>query len=345
MTAPEPGGHPAHAALAAWGIAEASIEPVLSGNINWTAVVTVGGERRVLQRVNTIFRPEVHLDIQAVGAHLTARGVLCPALLPTLAGGLWAELGGGVWRMMTFVPGSVWARAPEPATCRAAGALLGRFHAALADYTRPLHAPRLGVHDTAAHLGHLQRAVAEHPHHPAAGAVGPLAARILARARALPPLATGPARMVHGDPKLANIVFAGPHQGRALIDLDTLARMPLVLELGDALRSWCAAAPEDAAAVHMDIEHLRQAWGGWRGAAPDYLADDELATLPWALPTIALELAARFARDALQERYFAWDRARYAAAWQHHLVRASNQLALAESALAQHDAVVAILAG
>ena len=42
--------------------------------------------------------------------------------------------------------------------------------------------------------------------------------------------------------------------------------------------------------------------------------------------TITLELAARFALDALEERYFRWDRQRFAAAWEHNLLRACNQL-------------------
>ena len=60
------------------------------------------------------------------------------------------------------------------------------------------------------------------------------------------------------------------------------------------------------------------------------LPHDSLAD---AIPNIALELAARFARDALEERYFAWDADAFAHAWQHNLQRARGQISLALSAL------------
>lgn len=66
--------------------------------------------------------------------------------------------------------------------------------------------------------------------------------------------------------------------------------------------------------------------------------------LPDAVETIALELAARFARDALEESYFGWDRVNYSAAWQHNLHRAQRQLALANSYAKQRSEVMRVMA-
>ena len=55
---------------------------------------------------------------------------------------------------------------------------------------------------------------------------------------------------MHGDPKISNLMFArDSDRGLCLIDLDTLGPMPIALELGDALRSWCNPAAEDARAA------------------------------------------------------------------------------------------------
>ena len=59
--------------------------------------------------------------------------------------------------------------------------------------------------------------------------------------------------------------------------------------------------------------------------------------LPAATLTITLELAARFAADALREDYFGWDAARFGSASEHNEVRAAGQLRLAEDILAQEE--------
>jgi len=46
---------------------------------------------------------------------------------------------------------------------------------------------------------------------------------------------------------------------------------------------------------------------------------------------IALELAARFCTDALEETYFRWDQKKYPHACAHNLARTRSQLSLARS--------------
>ena len=92
-----------------------------------------------------------------------------------------------------------------------------------------------------------------------------------------------------------------------LIDLDTLARMPVALELGDALRSWCNPATEDAADARFVRPFFAAAVDGYAAAAPGFLAHDEWGAIPRGTLTITVELAARFCADALRERYFRWD--------------------------------------
>ena len=121
--------------------------------------------------------------------------------------------------------------------------------------------------------------------------------------------------------------------------------MPLAHELGDALRSWCNPAGEDATEVRFDLELARAALHGWAEEARALLQPGEAESLAVGVHTIALELAARFLADALNESYFGWDEARYASRSAHNLVRGKGQLALAESIAAQWPELLALARG
>ena len=69
------------------------------------------------------------------------------------------------------------------------------------------------------------------------------------------------------------------------------------------------------------------------------MSEEEWRALPAATLTIALELAARFAADALQESYFGWNAARFGSVSEHNQVRAAGQLRLAESVGNVHTAL------
>src|SRR5690606_8633135 len=95
----------------------------------------------------------------------------------------------------------------DAAHARAAGALVARFHAALADLAHEFAFTRPGAHDTPAHLAKLERLAAAHGEHPRAAEIGPIAEAILSQGRALPELGALPPRIVHGDLKATNFLF------------------------------------------------------------------------------------------------------------------------------------------
>ena len=111
-----------------------------------------------------------------------------------------------------------------------------------------------------------------------------------------------------------------------LIDLDTLAHMPVALELGDALRSWCNPATEDAASARFVRPLFDAAIVGYAEAAQGFLTPAEWSAIPRGALTITVELAARFCADALRESYFGWNRARYESASAHNQARTRGQL-------------------
>jgi Ser/Thr protein kinase RdoA (MazF antagonist) len=330
--------------LAAYGWQDADLAPLTGGLINQTFAVGGAAARRgVLQRLHPIFGAEVNLDLEAVTAHLAAVGLPTPRLIRTTAGEPWVAADGGVWRALTWVEGECFARAPSPAHIRAAGELVGRFHRALSDFTRPFGFVRAGVHDTAGHLARLRAgaaapAVAGEPSELAEARA--LATDLLAHAAALPPLGEPPRRNAHGDLKLSNVMFApGRAEGLCLVDLDTMGQMLLAHELGDALRSWSNPAGEDVTSARVDLALVAAALEGYGASARAMLAPGEAATIAAGFETVTLEVGVRFCADVFEDRYFGWDAARYPSRRAHNLVRARGQASLAASIRAERAAI------
>ena len=332
--------------LDAFELASVPLERATSGLINPTWYVRArSGAELVLQQLNPIFPAEVNLDIEAVTRHLAAKGLLTPTLVASRFGKLWFEHDGVVWRLLTRITGITRDALESPAQAREAGRVLAEFHRAVADLEHEFGTRRLGVHDTARHLRTLRDTLRECRAHRDFEAVRPLGERVLAVAAELPPLPATFDRIVHGDPKISNVMFdALGRSALCLIDLDTLARMPVALELGDALRSWCNPATEDAADARFVRPFYAAAVEGYAAAARGLLAREEWAAIADGTLTITVELAARFCADALRERYFRWDARRYASASAHNQARTSAQLKIAETLQAELPALRALTA-
>ncbi len=327
------------AVLKAWNLASASLAPLGSGLINRTWLVANGADRYVLQQVNPVFSPDIHEDIRVVTAHLRSQGMMAPELLPAADGRWWVTDAGRVFRLMTHVDGFCRDRLATPAEAREAGTLLARFHRALASLKHEFRSRRLGVHDTERHLGALRQALVDHATHRDFAAIRPLAEDILRLAAALPKLPAVPDRIVHGDPKINNLLFDAA-TGRALcfIDLDTLGLMPLPLELGDAFRSWCNPAGEDNRESAFAMDLFAAGVDGYAGAAAGWITPAESGAIVSGTLTIYVELAARFCADALRENYFGWDAQRFPSRSAHNQVRAASQLTAARALWDARDA-------
>lgn len=322
--------------------------PLAGGLIHHTFAVVAQDGEYILQRVSPIFAPKVHTNIVAVTDHLRSRDVASPRLLLARDGRHWVDLGPeGIWRAMTRLPGVSFATVQSTAQARAAGAQVGRFHAALADLRHTFAVVR-PVHDTTAHLATLHAALAEHPHHRLHADIAALAADVFAGHANLPPPGDVPLRVGHGDLKFNNLLFAGTGPKDQLtpagvIDLDTVDRMPLHRELGDAWRSWCNRGGEDTTTAAFDLDVFAASWDGYKNSLPTPPTPTELRALVHGVEWISLELTARFAADALRECYFGWDRTHYPAAGEHNLVRARGQWSLHQATLATRDARADIL--
>lgn len=323
--------------LAAWPCLRG--EPVSAtpdaGLINQTHLV---GEppRYVVQRVNPLFKPVVHEDIEAITAHLAAAGMVTPRLIRTETGELCRVASdGAAWRVFDFVPGRTFHKVTSGALAFEAGALVARFHTAVDSLDWSYRHVRPGAHDTVLHMQRLDAVVN-------GGEARQVADGILALWRTWQGRLDLPLRHAHGDLKISNLRFDADGKGLCLLDLDTLSLQPIDVELGDAWRSWCNPVGEDGLETRVDLDILTAAIAGYRSVA--ILSGAAREGLSGAIERIALELAARFCRDAVEDTYFGWNAERFPSRVAHNLFRAKGQLALAQSARAQRRDIERLLA-
>ena len=320
-----------------------NVRPFGTGLINRTYLVEEPPSRFILQRVSRIFPAGIHRNIQAVTEHLHRRGMLTPRIIPTTRGELFVDLdGGGVWRLLTYVDGVSFDVITTHEQARAAGELVGRFHREVADVDHDFAERRRGAHDTPKHLQRLREALAGKSGHRLFPEVRACAERMLDRADRLPALPALAEQIGHGDLKFNNVLFhpglgaggAPSEQALCLIDLDTVGPALLAFELGDAWRSWCNRHGENQPEAAFDLQILAASLEGYRAGLARPLDENERLALLLGLEWVSLELAVRFAADALDESYFGWDPVLFPARGEHNLVRAQGQWSL-------HEAVVA----
>ena len=335
----------AQAVLANYGLEEARLSPLGNGLINQTWLVDNGGpECFVLQRVNAMFPAAVNRDIDVLTRHLEAKGLVTCRLVPANSGALWVEHENTVWRLLSHVNGVSRDALTSAEQAREAGMVLGRFHRAVSDLDHQFANLRLGIHDTAHHLRFLEETLMNRTDHAEYAAVSRLGRQILNIANSLPVLPEVRDRVVHGDPKVNNILFeAGSDRALCLVDLDTISRMPLPLELGDAMRSWCNPSGEDYWTGEFSAELFIPAIQGYAEQTREWIFVEEWSSIIPATHIILVELAARFCADALNESYFAWDPEHFSTRSEHNQVRATGQLTEARSLMAQEKELAAIV--
>ena len=319
--------------LGDWGLRAESLEYMDHGLINRTWRVRGGnGSSYALQRLSPILGAEIHADIEAVTAHIAARGMATPRLVRAAGGGLYVKRDDGVWRLLTWLEGEFHNRLENAGQAEQAGALLARFHMALVDFETPFVSKRRPIHEPDRRIAELEQALAEHRSHPLHAEAEALRRRTLKLLAQLPPMPETPLRVVHGDPKINNMLFSPEGEGLAMVDLDSLGRLSLPYELGDAFRSWCNPVGEDSEQTEFSVELFEAARSGYLDVAT-FITDEERSCLVDATLWITLELTTRFTADILNDRYFGWDPERFASRAEHNLVRARGQLRLAESLL------------
>ncbi|MDG1949809.1 MAG: phosphotransferase [bacterium] len=300
------------------------IKAVTDGLVHKTYAITSETGEYILQKLHPVLSTdEIAEDFAAVTIYLKEMGFPTPDLVRTGGGGILAKAEDAVWRMQTRLPGQTVHVLEERSMAKKAGEMYARFHKTMAPLEYNFKAKKL-LHETEKEYERLLEAAKNAP----AELLDEVEDELALLKEELPKyfLPTDlPLRVIHGDPKVSNILFDENAEAVAIIDLDTCNRRPLLVELGDAFRSWCGNE-EDDPKNKFCLRMFQSAWGGYKKGADGFMTQQELEYLPQAIGTIILELSARFLADYFNDNYFGWDETRYESRRAHNLARCRGQL-------------------
>lgn len=299
-----------------------AISIVPSGLVHRTFHIRSDKGQYIIQRLHPILASDgVADDFFAVTSFLKEQGFLAPECVLTKDGHVLAINEKGKWRMQTCVSGRSFGVVQNGHIANEAGRIFGEFHKTLNLIPYEFKSDLI-LHQT---QKEYERFLAAFPQElPVETQEEVKFVRDALPKFFLPD--TLPLRVIHGDPKISNIIFDECGKAVSIIDLDTCNRSSVLVELGDAFRSWCGGK-EDDPDNKFDVEIFSQAWSGYKEVAGDMLTREELQWLPTAIGTITLELTARFLADYFNDSYFGWDPDRYDSRCTHNLARARGQIA------------------
>ncbi len=309
-----------------------TVQSLGSGNVNDTyrAVFRTAFDETqfVLQRINTNVFPapdKVMANIKAVTEHAhrkiqeqadhADRIWQLPRVIPTRDGGdLLVTADGNYWRALTMIASACsHERLEAEEDAQEAGQVLGYFQSIISDYpVDQLEDTLPGFHITPMYLSKFDQVVQSTKAQSLleSSSEARRIARFIDERREMVPvledaLAAGELhqRPIHGDPKITNVMidnFSG--KGTAIVDLDTVKPGLIHYDFGDAIRSACNRAGEEAIDlddVFLDLDLLGAFTKGYfRETHPFLTAADHRYLYP-AIRLIAFELGLRFYTDYL----------------------------------------------
>lgn len=306
------------------------------GRINETFLietVSTPGERNnpkryILQKLHRIINYDVLKDIEIITNFLEKKGFITPKLISTHNGDLGVFSGRDIWRMLTFIPGTTFEKVINRDMAEDAASLFGRFHSALIDLNYEFLHTIPNFHNTDAIIERLKDVSHGYKGTYKYTSLFPLTERVLIEYKRVDKsFLTLPDRIIHGDPKINNVRF-DEKGGRAtsLLDLDTLGKNKIIIDIGDAVRSWCFYADEsDKKEVQFNLEIFESMMSGYLSSA-FFMTDAEIESIPQGVELMILELSARYIMDAFEESYFKLDPEEFPTLYEQNKTKAISQI-------------------
>ncbi len=304
--------------------ADLGVSEIGVGNINDTFLVTGQGQTPfILQRLNrqAFSAPELicqnldllsrHLPAERIATLVPERRWAIPHLLASRQHTLWwCDSNQDFWRALSYIGDTITLPCLNShAEAMEVGRALAIFHNLVREIAPDsLHVTIPHFHETPHYFQLYQEALAANPYgQPPAPMVAChdfisdhqdfITTLEDARARGELQVTT-----IHGDPKLANILFdASTHGACALIDLDTVGPGLLLYDLGDCLRSCCnpGGSSHELSLSRFDIDLCLAILQGYLEKGRHLLSRGDRKYLLTAIRLIPLELGLRFFTDYL----------------------------------------------
>lgn len=291
--------------LGAWH----SLSPMAHGVNNESFLLAADRGRFVLRRARASKTLDDIRFEHALIAHLLRHGLPVPEPVPGRDGGTWILAGGRLWSLAAYI-----ASGPLPDSenaARQAGEVLGRFHAAAAQFVAAVPVPGARSKATEARdaLDALPRL-----DHPAAQALAQRIRAAVAQSAAAEAAWSERLRIgiIHGGCRMTSVLF---REGRlvALLDLDSARQGPRAQDIAISLASFAKPKAPGLALHPARAAAFREGYSA-RAAIEEPDRQAIAAFLPGVLLRQALADLARFATAPADGARFAKAEARSAAA-------------------------------
>ena len=299
-----------------------SIMQVTAGLVHETFAIKTDQGQYIIQKLHPVLASRsIGEDFLAVTEFLRSQKFLSPVCVRPKSGKILSIVNKDVWRMQTLLPGQTIHVAQTLAMAREAGEIYARFHKVMDKMEYRFKSKKI-LHETEKVFGVFEEVVE-------ANKVVDVEEEIEFIRNELPKFflpSDLPLRVIHGDPKISNILFDAKGRAKAIIDLDTCNRRPLLVELGDAFRSWCGSAEDDPKNT-FSISRFRAAWRGYEAGAQGFMTARERKLVPKPSARSRLNSPRVFLTDYFTDNYFGWDPKRYPSRRAHNLARCRGQIA------------------
>ncbi|NRB75033.1 MAG: aminoglycoside phosphotransferase family protein [Verrucomicrobiales bacterium] len=309
-----------------------TLRPIGAGNVNDTYLVilrtTFSEEQYILQRINrNVFKEPaaVMANMKVVTDHAHQRIASeadtadriwqLPRVIPAKDGGDFVlDEEGECWRALSMIASTMsYEKVGVPEHAAEAGLVLGHFQRIISDFPIDQLADTLpGFHITPGYLESYDEALKEEIGRARLAASSEARrlsqfvearrdfASILENAREAGELVERP---IHGDPKITNVMidkYTG--KGTCIVDLDTVKPGLIHYDIGDAVRSSCNPAGEEAtdlSEVFLDLDLFEALVRGYLTEAREFLTENDKKYLYDSIRLITFELGLRFFADYL----------------------------------------------
>lgn len=302
-----------------------SEKQIASGLIHQTYLIKNDSRQYIIQRLHPVLAtPEIAQDFLVMTKYLHDQNFLAPECVLSQKGDVLVDDGEWKWRVQTFVNGKTVHLLKDAKMAKEAGAIYAKFHETVSKMPYTFQSKKV-LHDTEKIFDTFRHTIESYRDSELMLDVINDVVFLLNQMPKYFLPKTLPLRVIHGDPKISNILFDRTGKAKAIVDLDTCNRRPILVELGDAFRSWCGGREDDPKNT-FSIPLFRAAWKGYSPKVT-FLSKKEQKCVGKAIGTITLELACRFLTDYFDDAYFGWDSSRYVSRRAHNLARARGQLA------------------
>ena len=330
-----------------WTVGElSSITPFGHGHINNTYLVVAENGHFILQRINNkVFRTDAlvsnyEVHVRAVIQYQYKYNCkFTPLILQTREKKYhFIDKAYFAWRLIEYVPDAkTYDISPDPKVSSQAAEALGKYQrflntineASIQDSIKGFHnlSGRLKTFQMVIKLANSKLLLEANQEIKQLMALAQIAEQT---SKLLP---TVPTRVIHNDPKLNNILFAGNKV--LVIDLDTIMSGKLMFDFGDMVRSFTSPAAEDDKDIDKTMlrtDHFTAIVKAYLSTLKNEILQSEKSSLLAGAKYIIYEQSIRFLIDFLQENKY------YKISYPtHNLVRARTQIKLLQSLIDQES--------